>query len=123
MIGRHITRILDTLWVNHLENLKSLRTSVSIRAYAQHEPIVEYRREAYKLYQILKSEFKNFVFKSIFTIFDVDMEKINDSLEKNKEFIKNKKPNKIKNSEGEKIGRNDKCWCGSGKKYKHCHGK
>lgn len=123
MIGRHITRILDTLWVNHLENLKSLRTSVSIRAYAQHEPIVEYRREAYKLYQILKSEFKNFVFKSIFTIFDVDMEKINDSLEKNKEFIKNKKPNKIKNYEGEKIGRNDKCWCGSGKKYKHCHGK
>ena len=44
IIGRHLTRIMDTLWIDHLENLEALRESVNIRAYGQHGPLVEYRR-------------------------------------------------------------------------------
>ncbi len=127
MIARHITRILDSLWVNHLEALQSLKESVNIRAYAQHEPIVEYRRESYNMYQQLKRNFNFFVFRSIFPIFEVNLEKVHDQLEKEEK----KKPGPVKSRsnakygrtpEGKKIGRNDPCWCGSGKKYKHCHG-
>lgn len=119
MVARHITRILDSLWVNHLEALQSLKESVNIRAYAQHEPIVEYRRESYMMYQELKRSFNFFVFKSVFQIFEVNLEKVEDELKKEK-----KKPAKLDKGPGDKkIGRNDPCWCGSGKKFKKCHGK
>jgi preprotein translocase subunit SecA len=127
MISRHITRIMDSLWVNHLEALQSLKESVNIRAYAQHEPIVEYRREAYKMYQQLKRNFNFFVFKSVFQILEVNLDKVQDQLEEKKESSSvNRSGNnaeKGRTPEGKKIGRNDPCWCGSGKKYKKCHGK
>ncbi len=127
MVARHITRILDSLWVNHLENLKSLRTSVGIRAYARHEPLVEYRREAHQMYQDLKRKFNAFTFKTIFSIFEADISNVKDKLKKDNKPKKakhsDKKIEKGKTPEGEKIGRNDPCWCGSGKKYKYCHGK
>jgi preprotein translocase subunit SecA len=127
IISRHITRILDSLWVNHLEALQSLKESVNIRAYAQHEPIVEYRREAYKMYQQLKKNFNFYVFKSVFQIFEVNLDNVQDQLEEKKESspVSHSGGNveKGRTPEGKKIGRNDPCWCGSGKKYKHCHGK
>lgn len=119
MVARHITRILDSLWVNHLEALQSLKESVNIRAYAHHEPIVEYRRESYMMYQELKRNFNFFAFKSVFQIFDVNLEKVEDELKREE-----KRPAKSdKGPDDKKIGRNDPCWCGSGKKFKKCHGK
>ncbi len=64
-IGQHLVRVLDFLWMEHLETLHDLRESVNIRAYAQHEPLVEYRREAYLGYQALRERFKDIVQKTL----------------------------------------------------------
>ena len=114
MLAQHLVRILDMLWVEHLESLESLRESVNIRAYAQHEPLIEYRREAYSLFQQLQMNFEQFTFNSIFALFALDESKVK---------VTEKTPEHVAPEEARELGRNDPCYCGSGKKYKHCHGK
>jgi preprotein translocase subunit SecA len=116
IIGRHLVRILDTLWIDHLENLEALRESVNIRAYGQHEPLVEYRREAHMLYKQFQNAFESLTFNTIFAILALDMNKIQSDLEQNQRQAPPPPEHKD-------IGRNDPCYCGSGKKYKKCHGK
>ncbi|MEK7630189.1 MAG: preprotein translocase subunit SecA [Patescibacteria group bacterium] len=113
IIGQHLARILDMLWVDHLENLDGLRESVNIRAYGQHEPLVEYRREAHQLFQALEKNFETIVFNTVFQVFDLKLENLNQPTQKTQA-----PPPEFKS-----IGRNDPCWCGSGEKYKKCHGK
>ena len=113
ILGEQMTRILDTLWIDHLENLESLRQSVNIRAYGQHEPLVEYRREAHKLYQELQGNYETLLYNSIFQILELDLVKLHTPVPTAASL-----PAEIK-----KIGRNDPCFCGSGMKYKKCHGK
>ncbi|HXF44394.1 MAG TPA: preprotein translocase subunit SecA, partial [Candidatus Paceibacterota bacterium] len=119
-IGQHMVRILDSLWISHLENLEALRDSVNIRAYGQHEPLVEYRREAHKLYTELNLNFETLTFNTVFQFFEGDASKFAKGRE---EEAKRSENMRAKAALGKKIGRNDPCWCGSGKKYKKCHGK
>ena len=111
-VGQHMTRILDSLWIGHLENLEALRDSVNIRAYGQHEPLVEYRREAHKLYTELNLNFESLTFNTIFQFFEGAANR----------FKMEARPQVAKPADVKKIGRNDPCWCGSGKKFKKCHG-
>jgi len=113
LIGQHMVRVLDSLWMDHLENLESLRDSVNIRAYGQHEPIVEYRREAHDLYRQLNLHFAELLWNTVFQVFAIDLT----SVQERPTRQKTPPPPQAKN-----IGRNDPCWCGSGKKYKRCHG-
>jgi preprotein translocase subunit SecA len=113
LIAQNLIRVADTLWVNHLEDLESLRQSVNIRAYAQHEPLVEYRREAHELYQAMQESFKKLAAQSIPQLLELDLSKI----------IAQTKVQSAPPPEAKKLGRNDPCYCGSGKKYKKCHGK
>ncbi len=112
--GAHpqILGILDMLWMGHLENMEALRESVRLRAYGQHDPLVEYRRES------------NIMYKEMIANFEKWMEENADKLEENPKQSENLKF-KIENSSdfvSGKIGRNNPCPCGSGKKYKKCHG-
>lgn len=111
-LGYHLVRILDMLWVNHLENLEALRESVNIRAYGQHEPLVEYRKDAHMLYQNLNRDFEMLVLNTVWPILETNMENIKEQ----------NKPRIVPPPEAKNIGRNDPCYCGSGKKYKKCHG-
>ena len=106
---------LDMFWMTHLENMEALSEAVRLRAYGQHDPLVEYRREGYDLFQALMREFDAWILEN--------GEKI--------VLMKDTKPqsdNVINFSalppkgEDGKVGRNDPCPCGSGKKYKKCHG-
>lgn len=121
LIAQTLVRIIDTLWIDHLENLESLRESVSIRAYGQHEPLVEYRREAHLLYKELTVNYENLAVKSILPLLSLDLSKIHEM-----HSAPSEKPD---SSDLKKIGRNDPCHCGAKKedgtpkKYKHCHGK
>jgi preprotein translocase subunit SecA len=119
MVAEHLVRISDTLWVEHLENLEALRDFVNLRAYGQHDPVVEYRREGHLLYSQMNANFDSFVFQTIFPLFDLDLTeaRIKPREEKNPP-VGGRPP-----AGHEDIGRNDPCWCGSGKKYKKCHGK
>jgi len=109
LVAKYITlKILDTLWVEHLENMEHLRDSVRLRAFGQRDPLVEYKREGHKLFQGFLKTFERTVFHFLLQ-----------SSIKTKEATKTPKEVTYVPS-GRKIGRNDPCPCGSGKKYKKC---
>lgn len=120
--------ITDTLWVEHLETMEYTRSSVNLRAYGQREPLVEYKKEGLRLFKEMEFNFKEKVVSLI--------KSINAGIkEHSEEEIVESRPELIlsssdgtdnistKRRESPKIGRNDPCHCGSGKKYKQCHGK
>ncbi len=110
---------LDMLWLNHLENNDALSESIGLRAYGQRDPLVEYRRESHRLFTEFWDMFNAWVFENIFRL-------ANDGVQAGSAspMIHIPAPKEsLKNADGEKVGRNDPCPCGSGKKYKHCHGK
>ena len=108
--------ILDNLWTNHLEDMEYLRDSVRLRAYGQRDPIVEYKNESQRLF---KSFLLDFEARVAMTIFKVAVPQ--NIIGQNSKKTENLKF-KIENSKSNRIGRNDPCPCGSGKKYKKCHG-
>ena len=110
-MSQSLVRIADSLWIDHLESLESLRQSVGIRAYGQREPLIEYRKEAHVLYQALQKNFDNLAANTVFALLEADLSKIETKPDKKKSI-----------PTAGKVGRNDPCPCGSGKKYKKCHG-
>ena len=110
--------MLDTLWMTHLEDLESLRESVRIRAYGQHDPLVEYRRESHILYRKLLEAFDAWVYDNLSKIKIVPQEQVRPQISQEVRAAElNMRP-----EEFSEIGRNDPCPCGSGKKFKKCHG-
>lgn len=108
--------VLDMLWMNHLEDLDALSESIGLRAYGQRDPLVEYRGEAHKLYQAFWANFGAWIFLNIFKLpppGEVQEQKPSDQVVK---ILP-------KTAGAKEAGRNDPCPCGSGKKYKKCHGK
>jgi len=108
-----VLRTLDMLWMDHLENMDSLRDSVRLRAYGQQDPLIEYKNEGHKMFQnllrIMESSIAHTIFKAQIT-----------QKPAQPSFVA--QPGSTKQN-SKKIGRNDPCPCGSGKKYKKCHGK
>ena len=136
---------LDTHWREHLAALDHLRQGIHLRGYAQKDPKQEYRREAFELYGELLNVIKNDVVKSIMTVqirsaseLDEASESINEGLAKlsdiqykhadlevvgstsDRDTVVEVTPAPLR--AGPKVGRNDPCTCGSGKKYKNCCG-
>jgi len=104
---------LDMFWMIHLENLEALLESVGIRAYGQHDPLVEYRREAYRYFQSLFANFEDTVFQNIWRILKIS----GGNIPRQNKYIRNT------STSNKKIGRNDPCPCGAinpetGKIYK-----
>ncbi|RMD65910.1 preprotein translocase subunit SecA, partial [Candidatus Parcubacteria bacterium] len=113
-VASRLLSLLDLLWMHHLEALEALSESVRLRAYGQKDPLVEYKREAHLLYQEFWLKFQEWVFANIFRIsFDEDAAQASRPAPRAAIAIGGKR----------KIGRNDPCPCGSGKKYKKCHGR
>ncbi len=118
----------DTLWVEHLETMEHTRSSVNLRAYGQREPLIEYKKEGLRLFKELEANFKDQVYSLISKInADIKDNTETEVIEERPELILSSSdgsdnPGTIRN-ESKKIGRNDPCSCGSGKKYKNCHGK
>ena len=108
-------RIINMLWMNHLENMDYLRDSVSLRAYGQQDPLVEYKKESHKMFQTLLSSIESMI---VDNIFKVKIAPVQTTIAK---------PVKVSPSGSSKPGRNDPCPCGkinpkTGKpmKYKKC---
>ncbi len=102
-------KVLDTLWQDHLSNMDHLRDSVRLRAYGGHEPLIEYKNEGRKMFQRLLEEIDLSIANSVF--------KAHLHSQNQPAF-----GSIVAKPKGE-VGRNDLCPCGSGKKYKKCHGK
>ena len=131
-------RSLDMLWIEHLETINYLRTGIGLRGYGQRDPLVEYKRESKDLFNRLFADIqKQFVYSvlnlTVGTPTNVSQTDAKQRLEERKQSLEafgaektegsaEKIQSKPKNKEGVKIGRNDPCYCGSGKKFKKCHG-
>jgi preprotein translocase subunit SecA len=104
-------RVLDQLWVEHLTAMDHLRLGIGLRAAGQEQPLVVYKREGHAYFEALLASIQHDV---VHNIYHVGM---------SKEAPKKKEPVPVAKKAGQKVGRNDPCPCGSGKKYKHCCGK
>lgn len=131
---------IDTHWREHLSALDYLRQGIHLRGYAQKQPKQEYKREAFELFGLLLDAIKNDVTRLLMTVRVQSSEQIGqaaEALEQQGEHLSNVRytaPTETGEAETRldaatavaavpKVGRNDPCPCGSGKKYKHCHGK
>lgn len=125
-----LLRSIDTHWTDHIDTMDQLRQGIHLRSYAQQNPLRDYQNEGHELFdlmmQAIEEDTSKYILKSVIQVDEqVEREKTTDfgkaqhvSAEDSRE--KAKKQPIVK---GEKIGRNDPCPCGSGKKYKNCHGK
>ena len=106
-------QIIDFSWRSHLQYLEQLRQVIGLRQYGQKDPLSEFKKEAFVLFEGLLLKIKNDLIKFLFNLNIVisNEEKTEKDLEKKQE-----------NKSEKKVGRNEKCPCGSGKKFKHCHG-
>src|SRR5665647_1506629 len=113
--------VIDSLWVQHLTAVDDLREGIGLRAYGQRDPLVEYKAEAFNMFQGLLDTIQKDIVQRIFHVRIVVEEppKPAQNVITNREEGEGPKPVKVAN----KVGRNDPCPCGSGKKYKKCHGK
>jgi preprotein translocase subunit SecA len=140
---------IDTHWREHLAALDHLRQGIHLRGYAQKNPKQEYKREAFELFGQMLEQIKNEVVRTVVTVRIQSREEIEAAEERfnqtalenvhyqHAEFDASASPEEMlaptANAEddtsdphvnhGLKIGRNDPCFCGSGKKYKQCHGR
>ena len=102
-------QVLDFNWRSHLQYLEQLRQVIGLRSYGQKDPLSEFKKEAFALFEVLLDRIKIDVIKFLFNL---------------KIVLSENKPdqNQSKEFSNQKVGRNEKCPCGSGKKFKHCCG-
>jgi preprotein translocase subunit SecA len=110
-IGKQLLVVLNLLWMNHLEDVEAIMESVRLRAYGQRDPLVEYRKEGRTFYDKMEAHFDEWVFNNVLRV-----EKVVQDEDTRRRMVIGNDP-KYKN-----VGRNDLCPCGSGKKFKRCHG-
>ena len=140
-----LLRSIDQMWVEHLETMDYMRRGIGLRGYGQRDPLVEYKKEAYRMYHDLLELIRQQLAYSIYKTADAlraapaaviklgqseqPKNLILEGAPKEMEKLSEKRDNfdlvreKAKDDSGNVIGRNDPCPCGSGKKYKKCHGK
>lgn len=130
-------QIIDNLWMNHLDEIDYLREGIGLRGYGQRDPLIEYKREAFRMFSGLMDNIRSTIVNTIFRVSLIPTQQ--ESVARNLRFqgadeninqfsgeakSDSKQPEQSKPFiNQEKIGRNDPCPCGSGKKYKKCCGK
>jgi len=112
---RILLQTIDLNWKSHIQYLEQLRQVVSLRGYAQRDPLIEYKKEAFNLFENLLNKLKTDLITVLINLVVIE-KPLKEPEEKNKP-IKN-----IPNLAGKKMRRNEPCFCGSGKKYKYCCG-
>ena len=105
---------IDLNWRSHIQYLEQLRQVIGLRSYGQRDPLIEYKKEAFNLFSILLEKLK----LDYITVL-MNLRVVEQPVEKSKDQIEKKDYSKIPEK---KMRRNEPCYCGSGKKYKHCCG-
>ncbi|HEI9526760.1 TPA: preprotein translocase subunit SecA [Staphylococcus aureus] len=125
-----LLRSIDSHWTDHIDTMDQLRQGIHLRSYAQQNPLRDYQNEGHELFDIMMQNIEEdtckFILKSVVQVEDnIEREKTTEfgeakhvSAKDGKEKVKPKPIVK-----GDQVGRNDDCPCGSGKKFKNCHGK
>lgn len=120
---RILLRTVDEKWMDHIDNMEQLKYGIGLRAYGQHDPVVEYKREGFEMFEEMIRNIQQDTVKMLLHIrkehISVKREQVAKPLEATHGEQKERKPIK---REAAKVGRNEPCPCGSGKKYKKCCG-
>src|SRR3989339_684960 len=125
-----LLRAIDSLWVDHLVDVDYLRTGIGLRGYGQRDPLVEYKKETYFMFNSLLSAIQKEIVYSFYKV-GTGIQLAPSVMANDKMVLKGAQKtaeeiapvsSKPRDEGGHKIGRNDSCPCGSGKKYKKCHG-
>lgn len=114
-----VLRVIDQKWMDHLDAMDDLREGIGLRAYGQKDPLLEYQSEAYDMFEQMKQAITEDVVRLMFKL-----EVVKEPEQPRHAVLPmgGEKP-ATKVRQGKKVGRNDPCPCGSGKKYKKCCGK
>ncbi len=134
ILSYSIVRTLDPLWVEHLTALDDLRDGVRLRGYAQKDPLIEYRKEGYEMFQKLMGQYQYNLARMLFRLEPVSApptvtpvnatEGRGEIMDPNSPVEPDQQvsvPSSAPSVNKSTISRNDPCWCGSGKKWKKCH--
>lgn len=113
----------DMFWVEHLEVMDHLRSSVNLRAYGQRDPLVEYKKEGLRLFKEMEESVRNTILNTLTRIDEstVTLAAQADAQKQEMKITGVTAGASVPKEHGD-VGRNDPCWCGSGKKFKKCHG-
>jgi preprotein translocase subunit SecA len=125
-------QIVDTHWKDHLLAMDHLKEGIGLRGYGQRDPLVEYKKESYEMFEDLMNRIEGDTLRFLFLLQPVEEKKQAEQIErrrKHAEFVMSQQssnggdgaPRQAKRDTS-KVGRNDPCPCGSGKKFKKCHG-
>ncbi len=130
-----LVHAIDMLWIDHLDAIEHLRRGIGLQGYGQRDPLVEYKKEAYRLFNELIAAIDRQVANAIFKMRIVKeelqreeqgrhlvMRASGPAKEGDRKMIDDSSGASVTGEKLEKVGRNDPCPCGSGKKFKKCHG-
>ncbi len=119
-----LLRVIDQKWMDHIDDMDQMRQGIGLHAYAQRDPLIEYKYAAYDMFNEMSENIQNDTIKTLYHVRVVTepvmVEEKQQVMFTNRDDSAQKKPVERKE---EKIGRNDPCPCGSGLKYKQCCGK
>jgi preprotein translocase subunit SecA len=129
---------IDHLWIDHIDHIDDLREGITLRAYGQRDPLIEFKNEAYQMFEGLIDKINNELASRLFRVgvsaprSEIPLAQARENIDTrdltglagdaNETAVKGEKAfPKEGETNNKKIGRNDPCWCNSGKKWKHCH--
>jgi preprotein translocase subunit SecA len=119
-----LLRVVDSKWMEHLDAMDELREGIGLRAYGQRDPLIEYKLEAHEMFQGMVARIQEDTVRYLFKI------RLTAQAPQRRSAVRNvtaggdsDRPQQPYRRQGKKIGRNDPCPCGSGKKYKKCCGR
>ncbi len=125
---------VDTAWKDHLLALDHLKEGISLRGYGQRDPLQEYKKESFDLFEMMRERVENDIVQKLFRFEPMTEEQVIEQRERQQRAaaprielsappkVEGQRPQPMVAKPESKIGRNDPCPCGSGKKYKKCHG-
>ena len=117
-----ILRVTDSHWMNHIDDMDQLRQGIGLQSLGQRDPVVEYRLQGFDMFEEMITSIREETVRMLMHVRieqKVEREQVAEVTGTNKDDTVAPKQRKVE----KKVGRNDPCPCGSGKKYKYCHGR
>ena len=122
-------QVVDNMWKEHLLGMDHLKDGVGLRGYAQKNPLTEYKKEGFEMFSIMMHQIREGVTEYLFKVqieegseFPAEQNQSNKMVEHRGASSEESRPSTVRRDD-KKLGRNNPCHCGSGKKFKKCHGK
>lgn len=116
-------RVIDQKWMDHIDDMDQMRQGIGLRAYAQRDPLVEYKFIGFDMFEEMTNNIQMDTVRALYNVriaHEPEREQVAQPISTNRDDSEPKQPSRRKD---DKVGRNDLCPCGSGKKYKYCHGR